>query len=43
MDATSRSNGKGNSQGSGVKVATEQYISWMEESCDKTPAAFFDK
>ncbi|KAF9273783.1 hypothetical protein BGZ68_001210 [Mortierella alpina] len=43
MDSTSRSNGKKNGKGNSTKPFTEQDISWIEESCDKTPVAFFDK
>ncbi|KAG0256579.1 hypothetical protein BGZ95_005460 [Linnemannia exigua] len=43
MDTASRSNGKKNGKGNNAKPFTEQDISWLEESCDKTPVAFFDK
>lgn len=43
MDTISRSEGKRTGMGNNAKMTTEQDISWMEESCDKTPVAFFDK
>ncbi|KAG0091018.1 hypothetical protein BGZ93_005338 [Podila epicladia] len=43
MDATNRSKGKRKGESNGVEIITGQDISWFEESCDKTPVAFYDK
>ncbi|KAF8947651.1 hypothetical protein BGZ46_005506 [Entomortierella lignicola] len=43
MDTTSHSRSEGNGEGDSVKAVTEQDISWIEGSSDKTPATFFNK
>ncbi|KAG0252507.1 hypothetical protein BG011_006938 [Mortierella polycephala] len=43
MDTTNRSKGKRKGNSNGAKTITGQDISWFEDSCDKTPVAFFDK
>ncbi|KAF9967250.1 hypothetical protein BGZ73_000631 [Actinomortierella ambigua] len=43
MDTTNRKNGKRASKGKGEKSLTDQDVSWLEESSDKSPEAFFDR
>ncbi|KAF9185901.1 hypothetical protein BGZ50_002804, partial [Haplosporangium sp. Z 11] len=43
MDATNRSKGKRKGGSYGATTITDKDTSWLEESCDKTPLAFFDK
>ncbi|KAF9913238.1 hypothetical protein BX616_010123 [Lobosporangium transversale] len=43
MDTTNHIRGERNDGGNRMKAVTEQDISWMEGSSDKSPTAFFDK
>jgi len=43
MDTINRNKGKRHAKDNGAKSLADQDANWLEESCDKSPVAFFDK